>query len=233
MKCLILILTLLSTSLVHAETLRVAIIDTGLDLNDPRFYGHICKGVHQNFVDSETLDDINNHGTHIAGLIQKYSGTGDYCFLIYKYYSNTLPGSVNLNNEVRAITTAIANGAKIINISAGGPTFDEDESLVIKYNPDVIFVVAAGNEGQNLDIPGNECYPASYFYGNMEVVGSIGKDGRKSDSSNYSKKVENKEIGVHVLSYLPKGRMGYMSGTSQATAIFTGKLVRKMLDATK
>jgi subtilisin family serine protease len=229
----ILSLLLLSTNLNAANLscrgqLRVAVIDSGLDLNDPRLKDHLCKTGHKNFVTGETLNDTVGHGTHIASLIQQYVYYYGYCMLIYKYYSDHASGTLNLEREILAFQEAIDNKADIINFSGGGPVFEEEESLIIKNHPEVTFVVAAGNEHQDLDIPGNEYFPASLFYKNMEVVGSMSMNGERSSFSNYGSRVKYVEMGENVVGDLPNGAVGQMSGTSQATAIHTGKLIDKL-----
>lgn len=210
--------------------LKVAIIDTGLDLTDIRFAGHICEKGHFNFVDnSDKVDDLHGHGTHVAGLIEKYAGEGNYCFLVYKYYSDANPGKVNLSNEILAIKKATSEGATIVNFSGGGPEFDEEEYLAIKRNPRITFIVAAGNENENIDYPTGYFYPASYHLQNVIVIGNINKDAKKADSSNYGKRVNATEMGVDVKSFLPGGKEGSMTGTSQATAIHTGKIISEKL----
>ena len=210
----------------HKQT-RIAIIDTGLDLQDPRFQNHLCKTGHKNFLPDEGRWDINGHGTHVAGLIKQYAGDADYCILVYRFYSEQDPGKHNLDREILSIKEAIKNKATIINLSEGGPEFIEEEYLLIKNHPKITFVMAAGNDGKNLDIPGNEYYPGSYFLPNEKVVSSMGNNSMRSDFSNFSMKSEW-EIGENVKSTLPFGRMGYMSGTSQAAAIFSGKLVDRL-----
>jgi hypothetical protein len=148
--------------------------------------------------------------------------------LIYKYYSDKLPGTVNLQNEVASFRDAVINKADIVNFSGGGAEFDEQEYLIIKDNPQIIFIVSAGNDHQDLDIPGNEYYPASYFLPNEIVVKGVDKRKRLVLSSNYGKKVKEQELGENVLSFLPDGKMGYMTGTSQAAAAHTGKAICKM-----
>jgi subtilisin family serine protease len=230
---LILVSTLAYASLkthrhiIHKK-IRVAVVDTGLDLNDPRFKDHLCPTGHKNFVPNETLDDVNSHGTHVAGLIEQFAGNADYCLLIYKYYSEKASGKQNLEREVLALQEAMANDTDIVNFSGGGPEFDEDEYNIIRNHPKVTFVVAAGNEGENLDLPGSRYYPASLWFKNEIVVENLYPTYEKAGTSNYSKRIIAKEIGVGVGSYLPNGGYGYMSGTSQATAIHTGKLVDKM-----
>jgi subtilisin family serine protease len=230
MKLLPFILLILPTILNAAPLcpqIRVGLVDTGLNLNDPRLKPHLCPTGHKNFVEHETLNDVNGHGTFVAGLIEQNAGKANYCLLIYKYYQADVPGIVNQKHELEAFKAAVDNGSTIVNFSAGGPNFTEDEYVFIKNHPEVIFVVAAGNEHSNLDIPGNEFYPASLFLDNEKVVESIDKKGKLSTFSNYSTKA-NKELGESLHSYLPHGRYVNSSGTSFATAIFTGKLVDKL-----
>lgn len=213
------------------EIIKVGIIDTGLNLDDPRFSEHVCSSGHHHFVD-KNINDEHGHGTHIAGLIQQYAGYGNYCFLIYKFYSDSNTGAQNLIMEIEAMKAAIRNGADIINFSGGGPEFAEDEYLIIKNHPNVLFVVAAGNEHENLDNSKKGFYPASYWLKNEVVVQNIGKDGMVYPGSNWSKKAVS-EIGENAYSTLPNGEMGYLTGSSQATAIRTGKIVREMLKKRK
>jgi len=230
MKFLLFILLMFPTSLIASSScpqIRIGLVDTGLNLNDPRLKPHLCPTGHKNFVEHETLNDVNGHGTFVAGLIEQNAGKANYCLLIYKYYQADVPGIVNEQRELEAFQEAIDNGASVINFSAGGPNFNEKESVLIKNNPRVTFVVASGNEHSNLDIPGNEFYPASLFLDNEKVVESIDENGKISKFSNYSIKAY-KELGENVLSYLPYGGYTNNSGTSFATAIFTGKLVDKL-----
>lgn len=220
----------------HREPLKIAIVDTGLNLFDPRFKGHICPGGHKDFTNTG-LNDFIGHGTFVAGLIQKYAGkTNDYCFLIYKYYTYRTPAKVIIRGEVDAFREAIKNGAKIINFSGGGETFSEDEYLVVKENPDVLFVVAAGNESKNIETETGHFYPASLLMNNEQVVGNITSDGKQAETSNWANPGRERffwEIGTDVKSILPNGNTGIESGTSFSTAIRTGKVIRDFLDATK
>ena len=239
MKLILLIALLVFPSTSYADhpqcgQIKIAIVDTGLDLKDPRFSGRLCQTGHRNFVEGEGLEDRHGHGTHVAGLVEKYAGSADYCMLIYKYYADLSSGYVNLTRYLQAIRAAKDNGATIINFSGGGPEFSEEEYIFIKDSPQITFVVAAGNDNKNLDIPGNEYYPASYFLPNEIPVGNIDSNDNKVKSSNWSKRVTVKEHGEMVFSTLPctfNGRIlcdGLMTGTSQATAIHTGKLVAKL-----
>lgn len=207
---------------------RVAIIDTGLDIDDPRFSSLLCKdGHHWDFVENKPLKiDGHGHGTHIAGLIKQYAGNANYCLLIYRYFSAYDFKDGNLRNEIMAIDKAVADRATIINISGGGLYRSDIECNTIKEAKNVRFVTAAGNEGSNIDPP-NGYYPASCGSSNITIVGSTNRFGLKMPSSNYGTTVTEWELGLNVESTLPKGRTGEMSGTSMATAIATGKAVSK------
>jgi len=235
MKYLFLIILLL-TSFAFAKQktpqLKIAIIDSGLDLNDPRFKNHLCLTGHKDFT-GLGLNDTNSHGTHISGIIQKFAGEGNYCFLIFKYFDESLSDEDTIKYEISSIKEAIKNKVKIVNISGGGGNFNEEEYLLIKNNPQIIFVVAAGNNNENIETEEGHYYPASLFLNNIFVVGNLTPEGIKSDSSNWANRPIFWEVGTDVLSYIPKGRTAYATGTSQACATKTGKLIRKFLNAEK
>lgn len=211
-----------------APLVRVAIVDTGLDLKDPRFAHVLCKSGHKDFT-GDGIKDYHGHGTHIAGLVRMYAGSAGYCLMIVKYYAEGVPGAINATREIEAMTWAVSHGADIVNVSGGGPKSSAVEALLIHDHPGVTFVVAAGNESQ--DIALSPYYPASYGYGNMVVVGNAKEEPASSDvrseTSNFGEGVNAWEVGVDALSTLPKGT-GKISGTSQACAIRTGKIVKQL-----
>ena len=238
----------------YAKTLTIAVIDSGIDAAIPK----LCKFGHKSFVASRPnpLQDEHGHGTHIAGLISAYAGKGDYCVVSIKYWDPNASGQENLANMVKSVEYATNIGVNFINISGGGPEFNESEFVAIRraIGQHIKIVVAAGNERSNLD---KECnyYPACYderivMVGNLQkidkdyvVLGSFWRtlttvneststerrDTERSPGSNYGKRVTRWEIGTDVESTLPDGKRGTMTGTSQATAIATGKLVRESL----
>jgi subtilisin family serine protease len=230
----ILVLMFLASTLVFAKTfrprqLRIAVIDTGLNLTDPRFQDHLCKTGHKDFT-GEGIKDLVDHGTHVVGIIQQNAGNANYCLLIYKFYSFAVSGKLNQEREVMALKQAIKDKADIVNISGGGESKYNPEKEVIKHNPRTLFVVAAGNDHHDLDLK-CDYYPACLGFNNILVIGSLNSEGVRSNFSNYGSVVSTYEIGEDVLSTLPDNREGRMSGTSMATAVYTGKLIRKMLNA--
>lgn len=220
----------------------VAVIDTGIDANHKDLARNIWHDTpdHQNTVygwnyvtNQPNPFDDHGHGTHVAGIIGAIadpqagvSGVAHRVSIMpVKYYSDANPGSVNLQNTVKAINYAVDHGARIINYSGGGPEFSEDEYLAIRKAEakGVLFVAAAGNEHQNCDQTENYYYPSAYHLSNIISVAATDIRNNLLPSSNWGvKKVDVAAPGENIFSTLPGGRYGYMSGTSQATAFVTG-----------
>jgi len=215
-------LDLIVAGLLAVAPIKVVVIDTGLDLKDERFKQVLCLTGHDNFT-NESMTDYAGHGTHVAGLIKQYAGLSNYCLIILKYYSTRDPEN-NTRRAQQAIRRAVELGASVINFSAGGPGSNPEECMLLTLHPEVTVVVAAGNDGANLD---RNCdyYPACYNLPNVRVVGAIGIDRQRYASSNYGAVVKNVEPGERIVSTLPHNQYGPMSGTSMAAAIHTGKLI--------
>jgi thermitase len=220
----------------------VAVIDTGIDPNHPDIQPNLWRDPKNpkvygwDFVKNEAnpVDD-HGHGTHVAGIIgavlNPKTGTAGIAqkvsILPVRYYSDANPGPVNLRNTIRAIEYAVSKGAKIINYSGGGPEFSEEEYLAIKKAEaqGVFFVAAAGNEKQNTDLVQNYYYPSAYRLSNILSVAATDIHNQLLKSSNWGKvRVDVTAPGENIYSTLPmnKGKYGFMSGTSQATAVVTG-----------
>ena len=246
-----------------SKTLTIAVIDTGVDATA---ITHLCKYGHRSYIGNHPTHDPHGHGTHIASLIEKYAGVGDYCIVSLQYYSEVNSGQQNLRNLKDAMQFAINIKVDFINVSGGGPEYNEEEQRLIKNALDkgIKVVVAAGNEHHNLSTY-CDYYPACYKDSRMVVVGNrvseetwqsgvyymlrklITRANRSDDESlkrasdsNWGDVITRWEIGDKVegrvpchLRHLnpdPKERCAAkMSGTSQATAIATGKLVHERL----
>jgi subtilisin family serine protease len=242
-----------SSVIAKPKTLTVAVIDTGIDKQNT----HLCKFGHKSFSDSDPfpLNDNHGHGTHVAGLIEQNAGGGAYCLVSIKFHDPHGTGKQNLDNFVKAIRYAINIKVDFINISGGGDSADlREHSLIVKaLNNGIKVVVAAGNEASNLETKCNY-FPACYdqrlvVVGNLENNSDISYRSRvvyrfnevsewhnfgasnthRSPSSNYGYPVNRWEIGTNVTSNLPNGKSGEMTGTSQATGVATGKLIKERL----
>ncbi len=198
----------------------------GLDDDNDGFVDDV---VGWDFVNEVPLPyDTHGHGTHIAGIISSSANDAmvgvcpKVTIMPLKYYDTGAAGSNNLLNTVRAIRFAIQHGAQIINYSGGGADPSPSERLAVEEarKQGVLFVAAAGNDGHNNDtVP---YFPQSYRLDNIIGVASINRFDSLLPSSNYGKTVEIAAPGLGIVSTLPDGKMGTMSGTSQATAFVTG-----------
>lgn len=136
----------------------VAVIDTGVDYNHPELRGKVINGYDFVNRDSDPMDD-NGHGTHVAGTIAANTNNGigiagvapQANILAIKVLDSTGGGS--LADVTDAITYAVNNGAKIINMSLGGPAEAPQyltDALDYAHEHDVLVVVAAGNSNEDL-----------------------------------------------------------------------------------
>ncbi len=226
-----------------SKNVVVAVIDTGIDANHPDLKGNLWKAPTNNstygwdFVTRKANPtDIHGHGTHIAGIIgaiaNPKTGTAGVAqsvqIMPIRYYSETASGNVNLANTIKALHYAIDNGARIINYSGGGPEYSEEEFQAMKKaeSKGILIVAAAGNEHQNTDLDENRYYPAAYEQKglrNIISVASIDMNGKLLPSSNYGlHSVDIAAPGEGILSTVPGGRYGKLTGTSQATAFVSG-----------
>lgn len=209
----------------------IAVIDTGIDSKIP----NLCKFGHKSFVDNSPLTDQAGHGTHIAGLINRtigkeLGGIENYCIVSIKWYDSIHKGNSE-GKLKRAIQYAVNINVKYMNISGGGNYPDSEEETIVQraLNKGITIAAAAGNDDEDLDKFCNY-FPACYD-NRIVTVGNLQNSKIKSrqPSSNYGHYIKKWEVGTNVLSDLPDGHRGYMTGTSQATAIITGKLVRSRL----
>jgi subtilisin family serine protease len=222
-----------------SHLIKVAVVDTGIDANHPDLKDNICRkpGTDEygyDFVlNKKNPEDRHGHGTHVAGIIGATAKAGagaagvapNICIMAVRYYSDTASGAQNLSNTVKAINYAVDNGANIINYSGGGAEFSAAERKAIQRaeSKGILFVAAAGNEYQNTDEAGNAYYPAAYGLSNIISVAATNIRNQLIPSSNWGKKhVHVAAPGENIYSTLPKGRYGYLTGTSQATAFVSG-----------
>jgi subtilisin family serine protease len=214
------LITVICANSAQAKTNRVAVIDTGIDSS----VGHICETGHKDF-SSTSLQDEVGHGTHVAGLIIKNAANSDYCLINIKFYNKKYTGAQNVKSMISSLQYAIDQKVDYINISGGGPQAEKEEQKLIQKALDmgIKIVVAAGNEGSDLSQNCN-FFPACYD-SRLYVVGNLEENGSISGSSNYGRIVNYWQHGTNVISNLPNNKVGRMSGTSQAAAIFTGKLL--------
>lgn len=218
----LLLLTRLSFS---KEPIKIALIDTGLDITDLRFSSHICPEIGKDFTGTGLNDNLG-HGSHIAGIIEQYAKGKKYCFIVLKYFNSYTQDETKTHDYLIKLYQYLTElKPDIVNYSGGGGKFIEEETLAIQNLKNTKFFVAAGNKDEDIDI--NHYYPASLDLPNVFAIASLDGD-KKASYSNYGKKVIWKQ-GTDILSTVPysvdRSGLLFMSGTSQATARATADFI--------
>ena len=171
--------------------------------------------------------DENGHGTHVAGTIAA-SGNDATGVTGVSWNSRVMPlrmldadGSGTVADLISAYRYAGAEGARIVNASLGGAGFSRAELDAIDAIPNTLFVVAAGNggdDGVGDNVDATPEYPCAYQAANIVcVAASDQNDGLASFSNFGSASVDLAAPGVNTLSTVPGGGYAYFDGTSMAT----------------
>lgn len=202
--------------------MRVAILDTGVQLNHPDLRGKVLQGY--DFVNRDySPNDGNGHGTHVAGIAaavtNNYTGMAGIAprasILPVRVLGND--GSGSLQDVANGIVYAANQGAQVINLSLGSPASSSTLQNAIQYawNRGAVIVAAAGND--NSRTPN---YPANYP--NVIAVASTDRYDSRSSFSNYGSWVEVAAPGQSILSTYPGSCYAYLSGTSMAAPHVAG-----------
>lgn len=198
----------LFVSIIATAENRIAVIDTGIVVNDKN-RPYLCDTGHQDFT-GFGLYDQEGHGTKVVDYIIDNAKTKNFCIVILKFYEKSLSTQQVLNATVESLREVKRLKITLVNYSANGISKSAEEEEIIKSMQHTTIVVAAGNNGVNLDI--SPRYPASYGYKNIVVVGALNFFGMRQSISNYGTSVTAWEKA---------------SATSFATAIKTGKIVNE------
>jgi subtilisin family serine protease len=205
----------------------VAVVDSPVDGNHPDLAGHVLPGL--------SADGTGNgwgtgqsarHGTEMAGIIAGGGKPGGYLGIAPG--AKILP--VNNGGDARgtgaAIRWAVDHGAKVVNLSVGGPDPTTPEELAaVRYaeDHDVVLVGAAGNIPEDNDssivitparIPG------------VIAVGALDQQAGAWYGSSRGPEVALTAPGVDIIAPAPLNTSpsgyGSVTGTSPATAFVSG-----------
>jgi subtilisin family serine protease len=230
----------------------VAVIDSGIDLTHPDLAANLWTNQREiagNGIDDDGngyVDDVHGydfvagdgdptdelgHGTEVAGVIAARGGNG-LGIAGVAWRARIMPLRV-LDSQDRASSTAmaaairyaVANGARIVNVSLNGDARSAavEEAIVAARAAGVLVVASAGNDARDLDT--NPSYPASYGEDNVIVVGSSGRRGAISPFSNRgARTLDLLAPGEDILSTDRNGEYSVSSGTSMAAPHVTGAL---------
>lgn len=210
---------------VHAESawsitrgtgVEIAVVDTGVDSSHPDLVDRALPAI--DLVGDGSSGDPNGHGTHVAGIIAASLDGAGVAGLANR--ASVLPirvmdasGTGDIATVASGIIAAADAGAEVVNLSLGS-TYDSSVlAAAVKYAADkgATVVAAGGNNATD----GVAWYPAALS--GVIGVSSVDKDLTRSSFSNAGSFVDLAAPGGSILSTIPGGSWGYMSGTSMAT----------------
>ncbi|MFP5520728.1 MAG: S8 family serine peptidase [Bdellovibrionia bacterium] len=187
-----------------------------------------------NFVrNNAAVSDDEGHGTHVAGIVAGAGGNiiqsnpdpSKIQIMTLKFLDSAGAGSTA--NAIKAINYAVANGAKVINNSWGGPNYSRalHDAMTYAYNSNIVVVSAAGNYRSNNDA--TPIYPANYDVpSNISVAATDDYDSLASFSNYGATTVTIAAPGFEIVSTYPPAKYNsnymYMSGTSMASPLVAG-----------
>lgn len=181
------------------------------------------------------------HATHVAGIIGAVRNNGIGMDGVANNVAimsiRAVPNGDEYDKDIAlGIRYAVDNGAKVINGSFGKP-FSPNAKWVydaIEYaaSKDVLFVHAAGNDGQNLDDPQNANFPNDQIKNGPEIADNVITVGAINENygsemvtsfSNYGAiNVDIFAPGQDIYSTVPGSKYKYFNGTSMASPAVAG-----------
>ncbi|OGK16760.1 hypothetical protein A3H80_01460 [Candidatus Roizmanbacteria bacterium RIFCSPLOWO2_02_FULL_37_19] len=238
-----------------SQNVKVAVVDSGVDKTHPDLQNNVIY-TKQVGADCPSQGDLVGHGTHVSGTIGAMGNNNrgvagvNWTVSILGYCAGTdgLPETY----IIRSIQDAVQNGAKVINMSFGGPGDDPSVKAIIQQNPNVLFVASAGNCGYlppNQGDPNNPActqggdashyFPARYgaTMDNVITVAATGPNNEWAKYSSYGQPVTITAPGGNppngsrtcandgsdcIHSTLPGGAYDAWAGTSMSAPHVTG-----------
>ena len=223
--------TKVMNSLLTGSGMKVAVLDTGMDLQHPDFAGRSI--VSQSFVPGENVQDGMGHGTHCIGTAcgfkdqngRRYGIAHKSTIYVGKVLSNAGSGAGAW--ILAGMEWAIANGCQVISMSLGNTNPNPSTAYETvgrrALQNGCLIVAAAGNNGpiRTVGQPANS--PS------IMAVAAIDNCVQVANFSATSNLVQGTKVdiaapGVKVYSSLPmdKGRYAAWNGTSMATPHVAG-----------
>jgi subtilisin family serine protease len=195
-------------SLPDASAVKVAVLDTGVDLTHRDLKNVVSEYIHE----GASSQDIVGHGTHVSGIIaaeiNNNVGLSGICrcdLNFWKIFTDTPDpedGEFYVDEVMyqRALNAVRNSGMKVLNLSIGGGDPSQTERILFRRLIDagVTVVAAMGNEfeeGNPIEFP--SAYPG------VIAVGAVGKTKQRASFSNTGDHISIVAPGKGILSTLP------------------------------
>ncbi|RFU75778.1 hypothetical protein TARUN_6537 [Trichoderma arundinaceum] len=202
-----------------SERIRIAVLDTGIDMNDtmvkPAIKSRI-KDMRSWVPSNDSCDDIFGHGTHVTRLLLRMAPAAE--IYVAKITDNNTVHAENMTRIAEAINWALDKwNVHIISMSFGFESKNSaiDDAIDRAFKADKLMFAAASNEGGNKR---KRCRPGRDS--RVICIHACDGKGNKGDMNpSPEKKKDNfTALGVAVKSQW-KRQVVYKSGTSFATPV--------------
>jgi subtilisin len=206
-----------------ADPIRVAVVDTGIDLSHPDLAANVKGGA--NFVaGASSYADDNGHGTHVAGIIAAANNTIGVIGVapaadLYAVKVLDRRGSGYLSGIIEGLTWCVNNHIQVVNMSLGTSSYSASFAQAVQVTLDagVVVVAAAGNSGPGaytVDYPG--------AFAGVIAVGATDSSDNIASWSSRGPQVAVCAPGVGIRSTYKGSTYQTLSGTSMASPHVAG-----------
>ncbi|HNW92242.1 MAG TPA: S8 family serine peptidase, partial [bacterium] len=206
------------------STVKIGVVDSGLDLDHPDLAAHINTTDDYDFVNTDAVaQDDHGHGTAMAGIIGAVTNNGTAIAGV-NWQGTLLPVKV-LNAELgtsqataaQGIAWASGKGAKVICMGFvfTSTTTALDNAITAAYNGGATLVAPMGNDGGSYTR-----YPAANSY--VIAVGSVGPGKTVSSFSNRGSHIDVVAPGETIPTTYLNDAVDTVQGTSYAAAYVAG-----------
>lgn len=209
-----------------SPTVTVGVVDTGIDLTHEDLAPNRVPGYNSvdrlAEVDGGQVNDLNGHGTHVAGDAAAFgnngkgvSGMGWNFKVMMVRTSNDSGGGASLADLTDGARWAADHGCKSVSVSYSGvdsPSIGTTGTYC-KNVANANLLWAAGNDNRDL---------SGFSHPDTIVVGASDQNDQKAGFSAYGRGVHVFAPGVNILSTTLGGGYGGSSGTSMAAPVANG-----------
>ena len=228
-----------------SQDIVIGVMDTGIDINHKSIRNNIWTNPNEaengtdsdnngykddihgwDFVNNDNtvydMDALDEHGTHVAGII---AGDGTNGFYGIAPNVKIMPLKVMdyqsgyTSDIIEAISYAKKMGVKVINCSFDGLDFNPALEEAIR-NSGILFVCASGNYGRSTN--DLVTFPACFELDNVIAVSGVDNKGTIAAISTYGEPIDVSAPAMGIYSTLPDNQYGFKDGTSAAAAFVSG-----------